>query len=134
MTTINLTRQEFEVAFQVSHQAANFQESRLSKLGVSLAELDALLSLLGSVRNRVAGAVDIQIRFRSDGDADLGIDGHGTGSAGSPEDVIVVSVPRSWETRWRSILELAQSGLSEREMFLRTGYGREEVEEAVRKF
>jgi hypothetical protein len=134
MTTIDLTPQHFEVAFQVSHQAANFPEPRLADLGVSLAELDGLLALLGSVRKQVSEAGGVRIRF-SDGDAlEAGIGSETGVRSGAERPVLVVFVPLGWESRWRRVMELAASGLSEREMFLRTGYKSEEVAETLDRF
>jgi hypothetical protein len=135
VTKIDLTPQQFEVAFQVSHQAANFQEPSLAELGVSLDELDELLGLLASARERLPGAHGVRIRFgREAAGMKEGTVSAGAGDRSDTDDVTVVAVPPEWRHRWRRIMDLAASGLSSREMFLRTGFDSDEVFEMLQKF
>lgn len=135
MRSIVLTSNQFEIAFQVTYQATNFDEPRLRELGVMADDLERLIVALRSVRDEVDRTARVRIDFQdpSDGSEHDVASKSRARHGGEPEDEVRIDLPTVWASRWPLLTELVMSGLSRRELFLRTGYQWHEMEGAVQR-
>jgi hypothetical protein len=129
-----LTVDQFEVLFQVTHQLPNFQESCLSDLGFTAADLQQLTTMLRGVDVRVSEASRVRILLCGDemeSVAEL-VATKGEVDEGdiSPREVRA-TLPSRIAERWYELTRLVATALGSRELFLRTGYEPEEVEAAA---
>lgn len=133
-SAIVLTVDQFEVIFQVTHQLPNLQESRLMELGCVAANLQTLLGVLREIDARMAGASLICIWLRDDA-TETTVEVRN--SSGEVNDVgaqgadVMAALPLRIGGRWYALAELVVSALGDRGLFLRTGYGSDEVRSAV---
>lgn len=136
MRSIAFTGSQFEIAFQVTYQAMNFDEFRLRELGVTVDDLEWLIVKLRSVRDEANRATQVRIVFHepfvrpAPEIADKSIICHKRES----EDGVQISLPVIWASRWPLLTGLVMSSLSRRELFLRTGYQWHEMESVVQRF
>lgn len=135
MRSIVLTGSQFEIAFQVTYQATNFDELRLRELGVAADDLERLIAALRSVRAKVDCAARVRIDFQ---EPIIGSDRDVAGKpmachGGDPGGEVLITLPAAWAGRWLLLAELVTSGLGRREFFLRTGYEWHEMEGVVRR-
>ncbi|MFD5098954.1 hypothetical protein [Streptomyces albidochromogenes] len=131
---IVLSVDQFEVIFQVTHQLPNFQESRLMELGCTAADLQTLIGALREIDARVAGASRVCIWLRDD-EAEITVEAQissgEVNDVGAPSAEVVANLPLRIGRRWYALAQLVVSALGSRELFLRTGYGSDEVQAAV---
>jgi hypothetical protein len=132
--SILLSRQQFEVVFQVTHQILNFQESRLLGLGYTAHDLDLLIDSLGSINDRIEGCSRVRIDIipkESTASLPQSIDAMGDEAHGGSTMEVQGVLPLRIAVGWKSLTELVVSALGPRELFLRTGYNFDEVKEAI---
>jgi hypothetical protein len=136
MQSIVLTGSQFEIVFQVTYQATNFQEYRLRELGVTPEDLDNLIAILRVFRDAAGRAERVRIVFDGmAGETDRYLPGQAASrDAGQPEDELQIDLPVFWASHWRPLIGLVASGHSHRELFLRTGYEWNEIDVAVANF
>ncbi|MFE0346841.1 hypothetical protein [Streptomyces griseoluteus] len=131
---IVLSVDQFEVIFQVTHQLPNFQESRLLEVGCTAADLQTLIGVLREIDARVAGASRVCIWLRDD-EAEITVEVHissgEVNDVGDPSAEVMAALPLRIGRRWYALAQLVVSALGSRELFLRTGYGFDEVQAAV---
>ncbi|MEV0006126.1 hypothetical protein AB0H28_28110 [Micromonospora sp. NPDC050980] len=135
MRSIVLTDSQFEIAFQVTYQATNFDELRLRKLGITPDDLEWLIVALRSAHDEVDRAAKVRIEFQDpspEGERDVA-SAATMPHESDPADVVRIGLPAVWASRWPLLTELVMSSLSHRELFLRTGYQWHEMESAVQR-
>ncbi|TGN72332.1 hypothetical protein E5083_30030 [Streptomyces bauhiniae] len=133
-SVIVLSVDQFEVIFQVTHQLPNFQESRLMELGCTAADRQTLIDALREIDARVAGASRVCIWLRDDeaeSTVEVQISSGEVNDAGAPSTEVIATLPLRIGRRWYALAQLVVSSLGSRELFLRTGYGADEVRAAV---
>ncbi|MEU8347317.1 hypothetical protein AB0C74_36935 [Spirillospora sp. NPDC048832] len=126
-SVIVLSVDQFEIIFQVTNQLPNFQESRLLELGCTATDLRKLVGALREIDARMAGAERVCIGLRDD-EAELAVEVNDVGASGAE---VVAALPLRIGRRWYALAQLVISALGSRELFLRTGYGSDEVQAAV---
>ncbi|AVH58230.1 MULTISPECIES: hypothetical protein [Streptomyces] len=133
-SVIVLSVDQFEVIFQVTYQLPNFQESRLMELGCTTADLQTLVGALREIDARVAGASRVCIWLRDD-EAEFAVEvqisSGEVNDVGAPGAEVMATLPLRIGRRWYALAQLVVSALGSRELFLRTGYGSDEVQAAV---
>lgn len=129
-----LSVDQFEVILQVTHQLPNFQESRLMEFGCTAADLQTLIGMLREIDARVAGASRVCIWLR-DNETEIpvgvGFSSGDANDADAPSSEVMATLPSRIGGHWFALTQLVVSALGPRELFLRTGYGTDEVEAAV---
>lgn len=134
-SALRLSSDDFEVIFQVTKELHSLPAERLAQIGYSVGQGDELLAALRGVRIQAKDASIVEIDF-----ADL--DGKGappTTSGQSRADTndgptanVQLTIPRAMASKWQALTTAIVHTLGERELFLRTGYRVEEVQDSTR--
>jgi hypothetical protein len=101
---LRLSARDFEEIFQVTKELHSLPAERLAEIGFGAGQGDELLAALRDIRMQVRDASTVEVRFAD----------RGTGEA--------------WHTLTTAIVLV----FGERELFLRTGYGVDEVRDSMR--
>lgn len=130
---ILLSREQFEMIFQVTHQLPNYQEERLIGEGLTPQGLEFLIDLLGSLQGLAERCARIRLIVVDAPTVDAletsTVEATSGGNAGELE--AVGRLPKDLAALWPQILQFASKSLGERELFLRTGYNAGEVRDTI---
>ncbi|WP_162929151.1 hypothetical protein [Streptomyces sp. YIM 130001] len=132
--SITLGVDQFEVIFQVTHQTVNLQESRPMEIGFTAAELQKLIDALRNVDAHVADASRVCIQLGGDeaeAPAGLRVLAGEADGAGASRSEVTAGIPSRIVKQWHALVQPIVSALGSRELFLRAGFGPDEVEAAV---
>jgi hypothetical protein len=113
--SIFLTCSDFEIIFQVTHQASNFSDSRLAEAGCTPVDLELLIVALGSMRKNAERSSGVYIGF-----CDEVVPNRAAG--GASDAALRVCLPVRFRAQWRSAAKLVASAVSPVELYYRTGY------------
>jgi hypothetical protein len=136
MQSIVLTGDHFEIVLQATYQATSFQDYRLLELDVTPQDLDHLIVTLRVFRDAAERAELVRIVFDGVvGETDRYVPVENVlRDASQAAGVLQIDLSVFWASRWRPLIGLVASGLSHRELFLRTGYEWNEIDAAVANF
>ncbi|WP_405912050.1 hypothetical protein OG760_07635 [Streptomyces sp. NBC_00963] len=129
---IELSANQFMVLFQVAVQLREIQEWRLADLGFSVVDRDRLLRVARAINGQLQGVSHVRIGIIDDAQLlsepmPMRVDGSQVGPAVEVQAFLPLSIAR----KWPAAAGLVISALGPRELFLRTGYSFDEVQEAM---
>ena len=129
--TVCLASRDFEIIFQVTHQAPNFSESRLTALGCTSEDLDLLIAALGPMSKGAERSSEVCIEFYDEAAPDRPAAARGMETDDPSDSTVRGRLPIRFVAQWNSLTKLVVSSLSPRELFLRTGYEFDEIRAAL---
>jgi hypothetical protein len=129
--TVCLASRDFEIIFQVTHQAANFSESRLTALGCTSEDLDFMIAVLGPMSKGAERSSEVCVEFYDEAAPDRPADTGSTKADDASDSIVRGRLPIRFASQWNSLVKLVVSSLSPRELFLRTGYEFDEIRAAL---
>lgn len=130
---IILSRQQFEVIYQVTIELDNYQEERLAKEGLTPWMLESLTDLVRYLRGPAEQSSKVRIRVVESPVVDalpfVGLQA-GLGESENQWEA-VGQLDATIAAAWQSLLRFVVSSLGDREIFLRSGYRADEVNAAI---
>ncbi|WP_181786258.1 hypothetical protein [Streptomyces phytophilus] len=133
---LDLEASDVEILFQVAHQLANYDETRLAELGCPKADLERLIDGLRIIRHRVGDSLKLRIFVIEGALSKEGVGGSGSmGAEVKENDAITLrtELPIA-AAKFSEFMQFLISSIGSRELFLRTGFHLEELESLITKF
>jgi hypothetical protein len=122
---------DFEIIFQIIHQATNFSELRLAVVGCTSEELDLLIATLRPAREDAERLSEVCIEFYDEAGPAGARPGRGADTDYVSDSAVRVRLPLRFVEQWGALAKLVVSSLRPRELFLRTGYEFDVIRAAV---
>jgi hypothetical protein len=135
-STVSLTAEQFSVLFQVTAQLAELPPSRWQDRGIAPEDPAALATAVRAARDLIrqeGNPDDARVTISSISSADSSACRAFLAEAPEPSAPVPIclEIPHFLATSWPALLRVVQAALGDKEMYYRTGYQRQAVEEAI---